>query len=159
VSKLGAFLSGLAELEAALAREYSRVGARHAADQDVYHQCATFAKQAVEHADKLGPIADRYQQPTEEGLVFWSLGTQADTTDTQPEMLPPGIILLRDLRTLLLAAEGVAITWVMAGQAAQAARDPELIEVVGNCRGEVELQGKWMTTRIKVAAPQALVTA
>jgi hypothetical protein len=70
-----------------------------------------------------------------------------------------GILLLRDLRTLLLAAEGVAITWVMAGQAAQAARDPELIELVGKYRGEVELQGKWLTTRIKVATPQALVTA
>lgn len=156
MSKLGAFLSRLAELEAELAGEYSRVGTRHAADQDVYHQCATFAKQAAQHADKLGPIAERYRQPAAEGLLFWGLGTEADATDGEP--VSAGILLLRDLRTLLLAAEGVAITWVMAGQAAQAARDPELIELVANCRGEVELQGKWLMTRIKVATPQALVT-
>src|SRR4029453_17879293 len=34
-----------------------------------------------------------------------------------------GLILLRDLQALLLAAEAISITWVMAGQAAQAARD------------------------------------
>jgi hypothetical protein len=47
----------------------------------------------------------------------------------------------------------------MAGQAAQAARDADLLAVVHECHAEVELQVKWLTTRIKVAAPQALVTA
>ena len=45
----------------------------------------------------------------------------------------------------------------MAGQAAQAARDAELLETVTRCHTETELQVKWLTTRIKVAAPQALV--
>jgi len=67
--------------------------------------------------------------------------------------------LLAVLRTLFLAAEEVSITLVMAGQAAQAARDAELLAVVRECHAEVELQVKWLTTRIKVAAPQALVTA
>jgi len=45
----------------------------------------------------------------------------------------------------------------MAGQAAQAARDAELLAVVTACHEETELQVKWLTTRIKVASPQALV--
>jgi hypothetical protein len=58
---------------------------------------------------------------------------------------------------LFLAAEGVSILWVMAGQAAQAARDRELLDVVRSCHTETELQVKWLVARIKVAAPQALV--
>lgn len=45
----------------------------------------------------------------------------------------------------------------MAGQAAQAARDAELLAAVSACHGELELQVKWLTTRIKVASPQVLV--
>jgi hypothetical protein len=69
-----------------------------------------------------------------------------------------GLILLRDLQALLLAAEEISITWVMAGQAAQAARDAELLDTVTRYHTETELQVKWLTTRIKVAAPQTLVT-
>ena len=46
---------------------------------------------------------------------------------------------------------------MMAGQAAQALRDDELLAVVRECHLETELQVKWLTTRIKDAAPQALV--
>jgi hypothetical protein len=45
----------------------------------------------------------------------------------------------------------------MAGQAALAARDGQLLETVSECHTETELQVKWLTTRIKVGAPQALV--
>ena len=79
--------------------------------------------------------------------------------------LGPGAELLaingRELHDFLdwefLSAEEASITWVMAGQAAQAARDAELLETVTRCHTETELQVKWLTTRIKVAAPQALV--
>ncbi len=69
-----------------------------------------------------------------------------------------GLLLLRDLQQLFLAAEEVSILWVMAGQAAQAARDAELLEVVTECHTETEVHVKWLTTRIKIAAPQALAT-
>ena len=48
---------------------------------------------------------------------------------------------------------------MMAGQAAQALRDDVLLETVRQCQSETELQVKWLTSRIKVADPQALVTA
>lgn len=49
------------------------------------------------------------------------------------------------------------ITWTMIGQAAQGARDTELLEVVGSCEGETAVQIKWLRTRMKQAAPQALL--
>ena len=47
----------------------------------------------------------------------------------------------------------------MLGQAAQGVRDRELLEVVQGCEGETEIQLKWLRTRMKQAAPQALVVA
>jgi hypothetical protein len=51
------------------------------------------------------------------------------------------------------------MAWTLLGQAAQGARDRELLEVVQGCEGETEIQLKWLRTRMKQAAPQALVVA
>jgi hypothetical protein len=64
--------------------------------------------------------------------------------------------LLHDLRTLFLAAEECSITWVMLGQAAQATRDDELLQVVTKCHEQTENQVKWFVTKIKTASPQVL---
>jgi hypothetical protein len=47
----------------------------------------------------------------------------------------------------------------MIGQAAQGARDTELLDVVHRAEGETSIQVKWLRTRMKQAAPQALVVA
>ena len=161
--KLGPLLARLHELELDLADEYRRIGERHAADHDVLHQCHTFAKQCQQHAERLAPIADRYGKHVDDesgggdvwsGLIEKVRRAGSAAIGRAPE---GGLLLLRDLRELFLRTEECSITWVMAGQAAQAARDPELLEVVTECHTETEIQVKWLTTRIKVAAPQALV--
>jgi NADH dehydrogenase/NADH:ubiquinone oxidoreductase subunit G len=108
-------------------------------------KCVSFAKKAESHVAKLASSIERYGAQN-------GAGSQVQARDGDD------IGLLAVLRTLFLAAEEVSITWVMADQAAQAARDTELLAVVHECHAEVELQAKWLTTRIKVAAPQALVT-
>jgi hypothetical protein len=45
------------------------------------------------------------------------------------------------------------------GQAAQGARDEGLLEVVHSCEQETAIHLKWLSTRMKAAAPQALVVA
>jgi hypothetical protein len=47
----------------------------------------------------------------------------------------------------------------MIGQAAQGARDWELLEAVNSCEGQTATQIKWLETRMKQAAPQALLVA
>ena len=45
------------------------------------------------------------------------------------------------------------------GQAAQGLRDLDLLEVVSSCEEETATQMRWLRTRMKQAAPQALVVA
>jgi hypothetical protein len=162
--KLGSALVRLRELETELADDYRAVGERHAADHDVYHLCRSLALQCEEHARRLEPVAARYGEDVESdgdgGTGLWSgvlerVRRAASHVGDTPQA---GLLLLRDLRSLFLSAEECSITWVMVGQAAQAARDRELLDLVRECHTETEIQVKWLTTRIKVAAPQALAT-
>ena len=51
------------------------------------------------------------------------------------------------------------ITWTLVGQAAQGLRDDDLLKVVTTNEKETAMQLKWLRTRMKQAAPQALVVA
>src|SRR6187551_1620945 len=122
--KIGPLLSHLQKLEAELAETYRSFGERHTAEHDVHHQCQSFAKQAEQHAEGLAPHTARYGQDMDAGQSGFGQGPFASARRTDSESRPDsGLLLLADLRTLLLAVEEVSITWVMAGQAAQAARD------------------------------------
>lgn len=152
---VGPLLGGLGDAEAALADEYRALGERHAADHDVFHQCRTFSDQCDRHAEKIAPLAESYGERIRAAdVTFWS-GLSVKVRGRAAS--DSGLELLRDLRTLYVAAEEVSITWVMAGQAAQALRDQDLLAIVRECHVETELQVKWLTTRIKVGSPQALV--
>jgi hypothetical protein len=70
-----------------------------------------------------------------------------------------GIGLLRDLQDLYLIAAECDICWTIVGQAAQGARDTNLSDVVQHCEGQTATQLKWLRTRMKQAAPPALVVA
>jgi hypothetical protein len=51
------------------------------------------------------------------------------------------------------------ISWTMVAQAAQGARDPNLLGVATACQAHTTIQLAWIKTRMKQAAPQALVVA
>jgi hypothetical protein len=159
--RLGMALKELHEAETELAEEFRTVGERHAAEHDVYHVCATLAKQCHAHAEQLRPAAARYdeqlpeQEPPEpgEGLLAGLRRKGSELTGRQP---PAGVLLLRDLRRLYLMAQECEIDWVMVSQAAKAARDQELLGTVTECMEQTAVQVKWLKTRIKEAAPQTL---
>ena len=139
--KLGPLLGHLNQLEADLAAALRAAAERHRGEHDVYHQCQTFALAADKRVRRLEPLAKRY-----DGLPAWTSAVGEGSDD-----------LLHELRTLYLRAQEVAITWTMTSQAAKALRDSDLLTVATECQSEVEAQAKWLTTRIKVAAPQAIV--
>ena len=56
-------------------------------------------------------------------------------------------------------ASACEIAWTMIGQAAQGARDRDLLGVVERCEAQTAVQLKWLRTRMKQAAPQALLVA
>jgi hypothetical protein len=159
--KLGPPLERLVDAELALADDMRKVGERHAADHDVYHQTQTFAKQCAAHAEKLRPIAQRYgADPDDDGEPgLWDSVMEAvrrraaEAAGGRPES---GLLLVRDLRELYLSAQETFVTWVIVYQGAQAARDRELLDVSSECQLETELQVKWALTQLKVVSPQAL---
>ena len=82
------------------------------------------------------------------------------STPTSSRHPQGGIGLLRDLHDLFLMATEVDISWVVLGQAAQGLQDKELLDtVVQDCDAETGIQLKWIKTRMKQSAPQALIAA
>jgi hypothetical protein len=150
---LSIYLGMLHKAETTLAESFVQVADGHGTEPDVHFLCHTLAKQCEEHTRRLQPIVDRYGE---------------DDSDDEPERLhaeglsstrqgPVG--LLRDLQDLYLLASLVDVSWTMVKQAASALRDRELLEVISKCEGETSVQLRWLQTRMKQAAPQALVVA
>lgn len=141
--------------EATLAESLRVVGKGHAKHSDVLFTCQALAKMSLEHVDRLTPVADRY-------------GEDAGGSVTEPERLhaagvgqvregPVG--LLRDLQDLHMLATLVQTTWTVIRQGAQGLRDEELLAISTDALAGTARQLAWFTTRMKAAAPQALVIA
>ncbi|MBT2586398.1 hypothetical protein [Arthrobacter sp. ISL-95] len=139
--------------EQTLASSFRQVSEGHGDEPDIHFLCQSLGGQSEHHVALLLPVVERYG---EEG------------SDNEPERLhaqglsetrsgPVG--LLRDLQDLYVLASLVDITWTVMEQAGQALRDSELLSVVEQCHQETEVQLRWLKTRIKQAAPQALLVA
>jgi hypothetical protein len=149
---LANYLGYLHRAELNLAEGFRKVAEGHAEEADIYHTCNTLAKQCDAHAEKLKPFVDRYgeEKPEEPERLYHEL---FDKTRSG------GLGLLRDLHDLCLMAHASDISWTMIGQSAQGAGDRELLETVNACERQTAIQIKWLKTRMKQAAPQALLVA
>lgn len=139
--------------EQTLAQSMRTVAAGHAHIVDVFHTCHTLASMSDAHRERLAPIIERY-------------GESDSGTLTEPERLRHGgladvrdgeIGLLRDLQDLHVLANMVQTTWTVVSQGAQGLRDRELYEIATSANGDTSRQLSWLNTRMKAAAPQALV--
>jgi hypothetical protein len=149
---LAKYLSLLHRSQTRLAEAFRTVARSHADEHDVQAICEKLAAQCDRHAARLAPFSERYGEDSDgepirlHGDLFGG-----------PRDGPIG--LLRDLHDLYLMACECDISWTLVGQAAQGARDRELLAVVQTCEGETAVQIKWVRSRMKEAAPQALVVA
>jgi hypothetical protein len=149
---LATYLGLLHAAESSLAAGFRRVGTGHAAEPDVYHLCHLLADRSDAHVEALHPIVARYHEQREqepERLLAAELN----------ETRSGGVGLLRDLQDLYTLASFVDITWTVIAQAGQGLRDRELLDVVASCQTDTNRQLLWLNTRIKQAAPQALIAA
>jgi hypothetical protein len=149
---LANYLGYLHRAELNLAEGFQKVGEAYAEEVDVYHTCNTLAEQCEAHTEKLQPFVERYgeEKPEEPERLYHEL-----FDDTRSG----GLGLLRDMQDLYLMANACDISWSMIGQAAQGIRDRQLLEVVNACEKQTATQIKWLKTRMKQAAPQALLVA
>lgn len=142
----------LDHVERQLAAAFRSVATAHGDEPDVAIVCRHLAEQCDRHVRALRPCADRYGEDAPaapEAMFHDHFGG--------PRSGPYG--LLRDLHDLHLLASGADVSWTLLGQAAQGARDADLLAVVRRCEGETALQMRWLTTRMKQAAPQVLLVA
>jgi len=143
---------GLADRsEKTLADSLRAVAEGHAAEADIFHTCHLLAGWSDGHREALAPVIARYGE---------------DDSVTEPERLHAdglvdvrtGLIgLLRDLQDLHVLASLVQTTWTVVAQGAQGLRDRELLEVATSSNAETSRQLSWLNTRMKAAAPQALI--
>ena len=149
---LAHYLGLLHKAQVELGEAFREVGEAHADEVDVFHTCGKLAAECSSHAEQLQPFAERYGEdaPSEPERLHSELFKGARSG---------GLGLLRDLHDLYLMATECDISWTLVGQGAQGARDTELLAVVQRCEGETAIQLKWLKTRMKEAAPQALVVA
>jgi hypothetical protein len=160
--KIGAAIEQLAHSESELAEQLAGGGERHKTDHDVFHLTKTLAEMERAHVDALNSHARRYDvelqtngKASTPAVVRGAIEKGAELLGRRPEA---GLLLLRDLRELHLLAAAASIDWVAVGQAAQAAKDAELLDTVTACHAETLRTLRWTTYRLKEAAPQILTS-
>jgi len=144
------YLGLLHQAERNLGGGFREVGDAHGDEPDVSAIARRLAGQCDAHAEVVEPFVGRYGEDADSGPDrLYSMqfnGTRSG-----------GLGLLRDLHDLYLMATECDLSWTLVGQAAQGLRDADLLAVVRRCEGETVIQLNWLRTRMKEAAPQALV--
>ncbi len=142
---------GLADhSERTLADSFRAVAEGHAAEADVFHTCHLLAQWSDEHRERLAPVVERYgEERVEEPERLHATGLA--------EVRSGPVGLLRDLQDLHVLASLVQTTWTVIAQGAQGLRDRELLAVASAANAETSRQLTWLNTRMKAAAPQALI--
>ena len=145
---------GLADhSEKTMADSFRAVAEGHAHVADVFHICQMFAEWSEDNREALAPIIQRYGE--------------ADDVDEPERLHAAGLAetregevgLLRDLQDLHVLATLVQTTWTVIAQGAQGLRDRDLLEVAQHAGDQTSRQLTWLNTRMKQAAPQALIVA
>jgi hypothetical protein len=144
---------GLADhSEQTLADSFRAVAEGHAAEADVFHTCHLLAQMSDHHRDALASVVERYgEEDLEEPERLHAAGLA--------EVRSGPIGLLRDLQDLHVLATLVQTTWTVIAQGAQGLRDHDLLDVATAANAETSRQLSWLNTRMKAAAPQALIVA
>jgi len=156
MSHLAVYVGMLHRAEQTLIDSLDSVGAAHAAEADVPHTCRALADLSRAHLRLLTPVAARYGEQHSGSDIEEPERLHADGL-AEGRQGPLG--LLRDLQDLYALAALVQTTWTAVYQAAQAVRDRDLMQAAETANTGTSRQLAWLTTRMKAAAPQALLVA
>jgi hypothetical protein len=150
--QLAHYLSLLSTSQSKLADAFLAVADAHQDEAEVRRTGTRLASQCRRHAEGLEPFVNHYQEHADD-----------EPADLHGDLFhgPRGgpLGMLRDLHDLYLMATECDIVWTLVGQAAQGARDHELLDVVTAFEGETAIQLEWLSTQMRQAAPQVLVVA
>lgn len=149
---VGNYLGILHRSEQDLADAFKTIADHHGEEPDVYNMCKLLASWSEEHVEDIKPLVDRYseEKSDEPDRLKQSLFEQPRTGS---------LALVRDLHDLWLLANEIHLCYIILLQAARALRDLEMEKICQQFDQQTERQILWLLTRIKQAAPQALVVA
>ncbi|KRE52540.1 hypothetical protein [Phycicoccus sp. Soil748] len=150
--RLATYVGLVDHAEQVLAESLRTVAEAQAKHPDIHFMCETLAKMSDAHREELAPVVERYgEDDASEPERLHAAGLGEARTG------PLG--LLRDLQDLHVLAHLVLSSWTVIRQGAQGLRDRELLEVAEASAAETRRQIAWLQTRMKVAAPQALIVS
>ncbi|OBJ48438.1 hypothetical protein [Mycobacterium sp. 1423905.2] len=146
--------------ERKLAHELIVMAARHHSDQDIHYLALDLAGWSVNHVEELARhgrhyglrLSGRARTRTLTGAVQTRVSA---LLRHRPE---PALLLLADLRRIHRVAAGASLDWELLGQAAQAAKDEELLSLTSRCHPQTLRQMRWANAMLKELAPQALTS-
>ena len=118
---------------------------------DIEHECTLFADWSRQAAKELQPMVDRY------GTKQEGEPRRLEKVVVKRHLTSTGFYLVRDLHDLFLLANENLISITILHQAALGLRDKELEHRLEDMGRKNERQRRWLKTRVKRAAPQALV--
>jgi hypothetical protein len=149
---VGNYLGILHRSEQDLADAFKTIADHHGEEPDIYNMCKLLASWSEEHVEDIKPLVDRYSEE------------KSDEPDRLKQSLfeqprSGSLALVRDLHDLWLLANEIHLCYIILLQAARALRDLEMEKICQQFDQQTERQILWLLTRIKQAAPQALVVA
>ncbi|KRV48552.1 hypothetical protein AQ490_24405 [Wenjunlia vitaminophila] len=157
---VGLALRALDHGERRLEHRFLAAAQRHRTEHEFCHVAGDLARWSREHHTRLVAVAAqrglnlRWPSSNRSSDLLAGVRTRAaEAVGRRPE---PGLLLLRDLRELYLAASRNSLHWEMLAQAAQATRDTGLLDVVSRCHPQTLRQVRWTNTMIKTLSPQVL---
>jgi hypothetical protein len=159
--KLGLVIEELHRSENHLAEVLLTMSDRHKADHEVFYVARDIARWSQDHVRALAEIGRDYDvelsaEPEGDPSLLPSLRQKAsDAVGRRPE---PGLLLLADLRHLYREASGVSLDWELLAQAAQGAKQKELLELAERCHPQTVRQVRWANAMLKVESTQVLVS-
>lgn len=138
--------------EQTLGDSLRQVASGHPEDPDTVTVCTALARLHDENVEKLQQVAQRYgEEDVDEPERLHA--------DALTQTREGGVGLLRDLQDLHLLASLVHTTWTVLLQAAQGLRDDDLAALARRADADTSRQLAWLTTHLKVTAPQTLIVA
>jgi hypothetical protein len=161
VSKLGLVLRELHRSETGLARDLLAAADRHKSDHEIFHVARDIAGWSKTHVRRIAEAGHNHgvrlnPEPRWELPVVGGLAQRAGTAlRSRPET---GLLLLADLRRLHRKAAGVSLDWELLGQAAQAMRKPDLLELAQSCHPQTLRVMRWANAHLKVVSPQVIAS-
>lgn len=162
--KIAVALEELRDAERELAAELRKVGERHRAEHDVFHLTRMLSGWAEQRIRRLAPHAQRYDVDPDAGDADRGDGhgvlarLRAAGAEVAGGRSDPGVLLLRDLRELHLAAARTSLAWTVLGQGAQAVSDGDLLAVATACHPQAIRTMEWTVQKVKDASPQVLAS-